>query len=305
MTKKISNDPYFFSNKIIFVCLLAIWCFILIFGAFTLIQPKWLVNLSDPGRTEEASVYIKEGNKLMYENGQNSPEKCEKALYYYQKSLEIDSSIMDTWANIGVVYMILNRLDEAKLIFEKCLKMDTGYQQRTYIQLADVYERKGQMEKALEYYLASAGKDPYNPYTWRKAGLLSMQLANFDTAVTYLERSAEMEKSFENFYKARLLEAKFFALARNDMDDFNIIIKELQKTDFTADLRRYDKNIFEQTRQKSKDLGFVYMYLGDAWFNKSAYTKAIENYRLSMQYYPAFTDQINYKLGVTFEKMKK
>ena len=45
--------------------------------------------------------------------------------------------------------MILNRLDEARLIFEKCLKMDTGYQQRTYIQLADVYERKGQMEKPL------------------------------------------------------------------------------------------------------------------------------------------------------------
>lgn len=305
MTKKISNDPYFFSNKIFFVFLLAIWCLIIIFGVLTLIQPKWLVNLSDPGRIEEARVYLREGNKLMYENGQNSPEKCEKALFYYQKSLKIDSSIMDTWANIGVVYMILNRLDEAKLIFEKCLKMDTVYQQRTYIQLGDVYERKGEMDKALEYYLASAEKDPYNPYALRKAGLLCMQLENFDEAVKYLERSAEMEKSFENFYKARLVEAKFFALTRNDTTDFKIIDKELQKTDFTADLRRYDKNIFDQTRQTSKNLGYVYMYLGDAYFNKSDYTLAIENYRLSMQYYPEFTDQINYKLGITFEKMRK
>ena len=133
-----------------------------------------------------------------------------------------------------------------------------------------------------------------------------MQLANFDTAVTYLERSAEMEKSFENFYKAQLIEARYLALSRNDFAEVKLIDKELLKTDFTADLRRYDQTIFEQTLQKSKDLGFVYMYLGDAWFNKSAYTKAIENYRLSMQYYPAFTDQINYKLGVIlFEKMRK
>jgi len=305
MTEKTANDPYLFSKKIIFVFLLAIWCLIIIFGIFTLRKPKWLLKLSDPGRKAEAMVYIQEGNKLMYNEAQSSPEECEKALYYYRKSLEIDPSNLDAMANSGIVCMLLNRLDEAKSIFEKCLKMDTIYQHRTYMQLADVYQRKGEIEKALECYLASSATNPYNPYTFRKAGLLCMQLENFEDAVKYLEQSVEMEKSFGNFYKAQLIEAKYLALSKNDIAEVKVIDKELQKTDLTKDLQGYDKNIFEQTLLKSKDLGFAYMYLGDAYFYKSAYALAAENYRLSMQYYPDFAGELNNKLASALENIKK
>ena len=306
MSKKIKYDPYLFSDKIIRGFLLAVWCMLITFGVFTLIQPKWLVNLSKQGRTEEAQTLITGGNLFMYNaNQNNSSENYEKALFNYRKALEIDSSNIDAMSNIGIIYLKLNMLDEAKATFEKCLKIDTINDCHTYAYLGDIYGSTGENKKALECYLLSAKKHPDPSYPLRKAGLLSIQLQNFDEAIKYLKQSIEIKKSFENFYKAPLIEARNKAMANNDTLNINFINKELQKTDFTSDMKRYDQFIFEQTLETSKDLGYAYMYLGNAYFLKSEFVAAAENYQLGQQYYPELTEKIKCNLAITLEKAKK
>jgi len=305
MVKKTTYDRYIFSDKIFRSFLLTIGGILFIFGVITLIQPKWLAKLSKPGRKEEAQTCINDGNLIMYSaNQNNSSENYEKALLNYRKALEIDSLNIDAKENMGIAYLYLNMLDEAKATFEKCLKTDTIFDYHTNIYLGDLYERKGDIEKALEYYLISAKKHPYPSYPLRKAGLFNIQLQNFDNAIKYLEQSIELEKSFESFYKSQLIEASYKAIKNNDTLNLKIINNELQKTDFTTDMKRYDKYIFKQTRKRSKDLGYAYMYLGTAYFNKYEFSEAAENYRISLRYCPEFADKIKNNLEFALQYAK-
>ncbi|HNW71097.1 MAG TPA: tetratricopeptide repeat protein [Bacteroidales bacterium] len=298
MAKKIVNDRFRFSDNIIFGCLMGIWGTLLVFGIFTLLQPKWLVNLSKPGRTEEAMTNINAGNSYLYNARQNNSIKdLQLALTNYQKALEIDPSNYEAMANLGITYLYLNKVDEAQATFEKCLKTDTNSAFHSYAYLGDLYEKKGNIEKALEYYLLSAEKHPDPSYPLRKAGLFSMRLGKSDDAISYLKESIELTKSFENLYKATLMEARYKLTRDNDTVNLKVIDKELQKADFSEDVKRYDKNIFEQTQQSSKDLGYAYMYLGDAYFFKTAFKEAAEYYELSIHYFPSLGEKFKDKLA--------
>jgi len=306
MAKKIANDPYRFSDKIFLGSLVAIWGILCIFGILTLIQPKWLVNLSKPGRTEEAMTNINAGNSYLYNARQNNSTKnFQLALTNYQKALEIDPSNYEAMANLGITYLYLNMVDEAQATFEKCLKTDTNSDYHSYAYLGDLYERKGNIEKALECYLLSAKKHPDPSYPLRKAGLFSMRLEKNDDAINYLKKSIGLTKSFENVYKATLKEARYRLTKDQDTFNLKIIDKELQKTDFTKDLQRYDKNIFKQTQQASKDLGYAHMYLADAYFFKKLFKEAADNYELSMHYFPTLGEKFNDKLAFARANSRK
>jgi len=306
MAKKIVNDPYRFSNKIIFGFLMGIWGTLLVFGIFTLIQPKWLVNLSKPGRTEEAMTNINAGNSYLYNARQNNSSKdFQLALTNYKKALDIDPTNYEAMANLGITYLYLNMVDEAQATFEKCLKTDTNSDYHSYAYLGDLFERKGNIVKALEYYLLSAKKHPDPSYPLRKAGLFSMKLGKNDDAISYLKESVELTTSFENLYQATLKEARNKLTKDNDTVNLKIIGKELQKADFTKDVQRYDKNIFEQTLQSSKDLGYAYMYLGDAYFFKTAFKEAAASYELSIHYFPSLGEKFKDKLAFASANSKK
>jgi tetratricopeptide (TPR) repeat protein len=320
MTKKLINkknttnikDPYpnnkgsyLAADKIIRVFLYGIWSILIIFGILTfIVHPQWLADISKPGRAEEAMANNNEGNSCLYQaKEKNSETLFLKAMTNYQKALEIDTSNYEAMANLGITYLYLNKLDEAKATFEKLLIKDTINNYHTYTYLGDMYGREGNNGKALECYLNAAKKHPDPSYPLRKAGLLSEQLKNSDDAIRYLKQSIEVTKNFENFYKATLMDAR--NKLTKDMDTINleIINKALQKTDFTADLKRYDKTIFEQTLKSSKDLGYAYMYLGDAYFFKPEYDSAYANYQLSTQYYPSLSEKIIAKQNFALNNM--
>ncbi len=300
----VTNDPYLIADKIIIIGLFIIWGTLIVFGVFTLIQPQWLVELAKPGRTEEAMVNINAGNSYLYKaNKKNLMQDYQLALTNYQAALKIDTSNIEALANTGVTYLYMNRLDEAKATFEKCLIIDTNSRYHTYVYLGDVYERKGEIEKALEYYLLSAQTHPDPAYPLRKAGLFNIRLNNNDEAIKYLKQSIAMAKSFENSYRSTLAEARFNIINSNDTVNLEIISKELQKPDFTEDVKRYDKIIFEQMLKKSKDLGYAYMYLGDAYFSKSQFDSAYINYQQSLTYNSVLIERIKDKKAFAYNQM--
>lgn len=300
----VTNDPYLIADKIIIIGLFIIWGALLVFGIFTLTQPQWLINLSKKGRTEEALTNITAGNSYLYQaNEKKSEALYQKALINYQTALKIDTGNYEARANMGITYLYLNQLDEAKATFEKCLITDTTDAHHSYAYLGDIYERKGDLEKAFECYLNSAKKHPNPSYPLRKAGLLCEQLKKPDDAVKYLKQAIELEKSFGHSYKATLMDAGYKLTKDKDTFNLEIISKELQKPDFTEDVRRYDKIIFEQMLKKSKDLGYAYMYLGDAYFSKSQFDSAYISYQQSLTYNSVLIERIKDKQAFAYNQM--
>ncbi|HPS26785.1 MAG TPA: tetratricopeptide repeat protein [Bacteroidales bacterium] len=292
------NIRYRIGDKGVFIGLIVIWGILGIFGIFTLMQPQWLIDLSAPGRTEEALTNITAGNSFLYQGkAENSELKFKKALENYQKALEIDPDNYEATANMGITYLYLNQLDQAKKTFEHCLKKDTIHNHHTYTYLADIYERQGEIAKALEYYQKSLEKHPNPAYPLRKAGLLSQRLFNSEDAIKYLKQSIEATNSFENEYRATLMDASYKLLKDNDTLNLAIIDKELKKNNYSEVLNRYDTTIFKQVLKNSKDLGYAYMYLADAYFSKTQFDSAYACYQKSSQYHPALIEKFKDKMA--------
>lgn len=306
MFKKEKTTRYQTTDRIIRLFLLMIWIILLIFGMVTLIQPKWLKELSKPGRKEEAESYINKGNRILYSaNNNNSKESYHEAIICYREALKIDSLSIEAKANLGVTYLYLNELEDAKAIFEECIKKDTSncYHYNAY--LGDYYERKGNKEKAISYYLLSAIANPDPSYPLRKAGLFSIQLNKFEDAIKLINQSISVEKSFEFFYLAPIKAARHDAIANNDTINLKIVSEELKKSDYSSDLNRYDMLSFDESYKTSKSLGYAYMYLGDAYSGLQDYKAASESYLLSLQYYPSFNKMIKEKLDFANGKLQK
>lgn len=303
MDNTAQSEKYLLADKIFRVLLLTVWGILFFFGICTLLQPKWLTDLSKPGRKEEAQSYIEVGNSLLYHaNQNNSMEQYREALSNYRQAIRIDSTNIEAMENSGIACLYLNMLDEARNIFYECLMIDTITDYHTYTYLGDLFERRGDVEKAMEFYLISVKNHPNPSYQYRKAGLFCLQLERFDDAQEYLKHSIELETSFENFYKAQLIEAKDKAMKSNDLLNLRMINFKLQKTDFSADLKRYDRLIFKQAHKRSKDLGFAYMYLGTACYCKSEFAEAVSNYRICLRYYPELYSKVSSNLDLALEK---
>ncbi|MFH2142038.1 MAG: tetratricopeptide repeat protein [Bacteroidota bacterium] len=306
MIKKINKDSNYMYDKAIRGFLFGIWSILIIFGILTLLQPKWLIELSKPGRKTEVQTRIDKGNEYLFTAYKNkSTDNYTIAVQNYTEALEIDPLNMDALSNLGVAYLYLNQLDKAKNVFDKCLEIDTISKYHFYTYLGDYYERKNDIENALSYYLMTEKIHPYPSYPMRKAGLLYFKLNKYNESIDYLNQSIAEELSFKNFYKAQLIEARYISLLAKDSANIKTIENELKKNSLDDDLMRYDKYIFEQTSKSNVNIAFAYMYLGEVYLTKSEYASAIENFQHCLQYQPKFIDKIRNKLNLAIEKNKE
>ena len=66
-----------------------------------------------------------------------------------------------TLNNLGVVYLRLNRIDDALRCFDRCIRMTADYD-RPVLNLASIYQQKGQTEKARQVLQEFLSRHPEN-----------------------------------------------------------------------------------------------------------------------------------------------
>lgn len=306
MKKPKPSDPYRLSDKVLAGFFTSVWGILLIFGILTLFPPQWLIDISKPGRAEESQAYIIEANRLMYSaNSNNVNAQYEQAIANYKAALKIDSTNAQVMANIGVAYIFLNQLEDAKAAFDKSYRMDTVNKYLVYSYYGDYYERKGDFEKALEVSLISSETHTNPAYPLRKAGSFCIKLQRYPEAIKYLQQAIEHEHSFADFYRAALLKAKYQSMTANDLSMVALLNTKLEQKDLTSELIRYDQLMFDQGHEISKDLGYAYMYLGDACMAISDFSTAANSYQNSGKYWPQFVGVVKDKLALALAQVKK
>ncbi len=82
-----------------------------------------------------------------------------KAIEYYKKAVEKGDSDADTYYNFGVCYINLGDNKSAKKIMEKVIELDPNYSD-AYYQLGIIYLGLGDMQKAKEYLTKFIEMDP-------------------------------------------------------------------------------------------------------------------------------------------------
>lgn len=164
-------------------------------------RSKALENLEKAFEKRE-HVSKREYYSITAEYFRQSEKTYDKCIEAYQNLLDLYPHDEIANNNLGLLYMSLERWDEAeeRLVVNKRNKA-RGLQ--SYINLAEVYTAKGQLEKAaeaLEFYLENIGE---SLYIRGKLAQVFVQQGRFDQALSELEKALSMDPSFNDQYFIR------------------------------------------------------------------------------------------------------
>lgn len=285
MSKKITNNLTLKADQYIKYGLLAIWTIIWLFVFFTLIQPDWLVDISKPGRTEEAQTLIDEGNRIVYEaNKTRNQELYKKASLVFRQALVIDSNNFSALGNLAVTYQYMGNAEEAMSIYRKCLQTDSIYTYQSYTYIADLYERKKMNDSSLYYYLKSIDNHIDPAYPMRKSALCYLENQQFDQAYSMLKKALATELSFEKFYKSQLIKAYHDMLFVKDTVLAAKLKSRIEADDFYENLKKLDNISFNEQNKSSGDIAYCCMYMGDLFSRTAQPDSAMYYYQQCLQY---------------------
>lgn len=131
-------------------------------------------------------------------------EEAEEA---HKRALKVDENSYKALVNLGVVYRLTDRYDEAEACYIKALSIKPDYP-ALHASLGALYVFEGDPEKAVSYLKRSVQLDPQLAIGW----------ANLSLALALLDR---MEESQEAFEKAGLLDYP-------NMDNLRIMLEDLK-----------------------------------------------------------------------------
>lgn len=276
-------------DRYVFFAISFIWLLIAFFAIISVIQPEWLIEISNPGRRVESNTSLENGNELMYAGN------FKDAIGFYNTALAIDSTNLEALGNLGIALMYAGDYKAAETIFYqlgKSLKDD--YRIVTcYINMAELYDRMKQPQKAFDYYLKDVETGNGTIYTYRKAGYLAFKLGNDSLAIELLLKSAEMTRSLEYYYDEALFIGFQSANHENDTANIQVFSKMLEKVGETESMTRFDNEVLQLWLQTSKDLGYAYLYLTEIMLSHNNMQRARDYAALCRRYLPELNDKLH------------
>src|SRR5690606_7664505 len=109
---------------------------------------------------------------------------------------------VQVWYQLGLVYQKLNKLDQAKLAFEKALKLEID-NAKIHQAIADLYITLGDYEEAADHALTSIELVKYFPKAHYTLGQALEKLGDIENAKNAFEMAANLTpKTFHRAEKA-------------------------------------------------------------------------------------------------------
>lgn len=154
-----------------------------------------------PLNIEEDNDFI-EGIKLFQEG------RYEEALELFLKVVERFPDHVETFYNLGVTYIRLDKIEPAIKALEKAVQIKPGTVE-PYIALGECYLTRGQIDKAVSVLDQAVSVDFDNPETYFRLGLLYYKADKTENALRSFKKAIELDPEFsEAFYQAGLTTIK-------------------------------------------------------------------------------------------------
>lgn len=141
-----------------------------------------------------ASAYRKEGERL---KGISAKVAFENAIEHYQKSIDLYAANSDAWYNLGVTYMNMNSITQAKRCFEECISYQPNHVQALN-NLGVIYFRKSNYQKALSLFSKCEEIDENFQKAQANLGAVHHNLGNFNEAKYHYEKALKIDPSDAN-----------------------------------------------------------------------------------------------------------
>lgn len=204
----------------------------------------------DPNNDE---VYIQKSN-IYSKKGQH-----ELAIQELNEALNITDEKADIYHIIGMEYMFMDDLENAKLFFTRCLEDDLDDHSALY-NVVYCYEFLDQFEEAIIYLDEFINKNPYSEVAWHQKGRMANYLRDYDMALKSFDYASLID---ENFTGAILEKAK-----------------ALQK------LKRFEEaiQVYKSTFNSGEPTAYTYLRIGKCY-------KKLKNDKQALMYFHKATNE--------------
>src|SRR5690606_18350231 len=146
-------------------------------------------------------IYIQKANIL------SKRDQHEKAVEQLQIALTFTDDLADVYSMIGMEYLFMDDLEQAKTYFIKCLESDTEDYSALY-NVVYCFDFLDQNEEAVSYLEKFIDKNPYSEVAWHQLGRQFYALKNYEKAVWAYDYATLIDEKFLGAYleKAKSLE---------------------------------------------------------------------------------------------------
>jgi tetratricopeptide (TPR) repeat protein len=206
-----------------------------------------------------------------------SKDDCEKALPYFEKAVESDSSYAEAWAQSGFCNEKLGRHAEALEASKKAVNLRPSAESYFNIGLASYYLK--QYKDAAEAYRAAIKLDPYNAAdAYYALGLVYRDWGKADDEIQAYKQAIKQRPDYTVAYErlgSRYLKSKKFSEA---------------------------VEVFRQLAALKPGDAYAPNNMGEAYLELNKYPEALESFRQSIRLKPDY-GRAYYNLGKSLQAM--
>ena len=132
---------------------------------------------------QKANIYSKKDDHL-------------KAIEFLKIALQYTEDYADVYSMIGMEYLFMDNLEQAKENFIKCLEEDTEDYSALY-NVVYCFDFLDQNEEAIIYLNSFINHNPYSEVAWHQLGRQYYALKNYEKAVWSCSRAMSVPDTFE------------------------------------------------------------------------------------------------------------
>jgi tetratricopeptide (TPR) repeat protein len=189
---------------------------------------------------QKANIYSKQDNHL-------------KAIEVLKQALQLTDDVIDLYSLIGMEYLFLDKFEDAKTFFMKCLESDLDDYSALY-NIIYCFEFLNQNEDAISYLNVFLDKNPYCEVAWHQLGKQYFVLKDFNKALTSFDFAIISDDTFVGAY--------------------------LERGKVLEELKRYEDAIENYTITLTLDepTSFALLRIGNCY-------EKLDNWDLALQYY--------------------
>ena len=255
-----------------------------------------LVASSGRNKRAKAVQFFRDGLSFL------SKDDCEKALPYFEKAVESDSSYADAWAQSGFCNEKLGKHSEALEASKKAVNLRPSAESYFNIGLASFYLK--QYREAADAYRASIKLDPYNAAdAYYALGLVYRDWGKGDEEIQAYKQAIKQRPDYTVAYErlgSRYLKSKKFteaievfrqlaalkpgdAFAPNNMGEAYLELNRLNEA----------VEAFRQSIRLKPDFGRAYFNLGKSLLAQGNRDAALEQYTILTNIDPDWAEKLN------------
>lgn len=141
-------------------------------------------------------LYIQKANIL------SKKDEHQKAIDVLKKALKLTDDVIDLYSLIGMEYLFLDKFEDAKTFFMKCLEEDLEDYSALY-NVIYCFEFLNQTNEAIEYLNLFLDKNPYCEIAWHQLGKQYFALKKYKKALTAYDFAIISDDTFVGAYLER------------------------------------------------------------------------------------------------------